>query len=96
MSDVDCAGHQIGRDNTSVQQNRQSVEKANEESILKRCADQWNEYRTSSAAEADNWEYNRIQKIDNTKQKKGFFNAKLLVNNVPIKLIIDSSSPSCA
>ena len=48
--------------------------------------------RTTSSAE-DNWEYDRIQRIDNTKQKKGFYNATLLVNNVPINFIIDSGSP---
>ena len=49
--------------------------------------------RTISLAEEDYWEYDRIQKRDNTKQKKGFYNATLLVNNVPIKFIINSGSP---
>ena len=48
--------------------------------------------RTTSSAEEDNWEYDRIQRIDNTKLKKDFYNATLLVNNVPIKFIIDSGS----
>ena len=49
--------------------------------------------RTISLAEENNWEYKRIQRIDITKQRKGFYNATLLVNNVPIKFIIDSGSP---
>ena len=49
--------------------------------------------RTTTTAEEDNWEYHRIQRIDNTKQKKGFYNATPLVNNVPINFIIDSGSP---
>ena len=48
--------------------------------------------KTISSAE-DNWDYDRIQRTENTKQKKGFHNATLLVNNVPIKFIIDSGSP---
>ena len=31
--------------------------------------------------------------MNNTKQKKGFYNATLLFNNVPIKFILDSGSP---
>ena len=46
--------------------------------------------RTKSSAEENNWEYDRIHKINNTKQKKGFYNATLLVNKVPIEVIIDS------
>ena len=49
-------------------------------------------YGTTSSAEEDNWDYDRIQRIENTEQKKGFYNATLLVNNVPIKFIIDSGS----
>ena len=49
--------------------------------------------KTTSSAEEDNWDYEKIQRIENTKQKKGFYNATLLVNNVPIKFIIDSGSP---
>ena len=48
---------------------------------------------TTSPAEEDNWDYDRIQRVENTKQKKGFYNATLLVNNVPINFIIDSGSP---
>ena len=40
ITDVDSAGLQIGRDNTSVQQKRHNVETAKEEAIVKRCADQ--------------------------------------------------------
>ena len=49
--------------------------------------------KTTSSAEEDDWEYGRIQRIDNIKQKEVFYNATLLVNNVPIKFIIDSGSP---
>ena len=49
--------------------------------------------RTTSSAEDDNWEIDRIQRIDNANLKQGFYNATLLVNNVPIKIIIDSGSP---
>ena len=49
--------------------------------------------RTTSSAEEDIWEYDRIQRIDNTKLKKGFYAATLLVNNVPIKINIESGSP---
>ena len=49
--------------------------------------------KTTSSAEEDNWAYNRIQRINDNKQKKDFYNATLLVNNVPIKFIIDSGSP---
>ena len=48
--------------------------------------------KTTSSAE-DNWDYNRILRINDNKQKKDFYNATLLVNNVPIKFIIDSGSP---
>ena len=48
--------------------------------------------RTTSSAEEGNWDYDRIQKINDTKQKKGFYNATLVVNNVPIKFMIDSGS----
>ena len=49
--------------------------------------------RTTSSAEGDYWEHHRIHKKNNTTQKKGFHNATLLVKNVQIKIIIDSSSP---
>ena len=51
--------------------------------------------KTTSSPEEDNWYYDKIQRIENTKQKKGFYNATLLVNNVLIKFIIDSVSPEC-
>ena len=47
----------------------------------------------TSSAEEDNWDYNKIQKINTNKEKKDFYEAKLLVNEVPIKFIIDSGSP---
>ena len=46
----------------------------------------------NSRMQNDNWEYGITQKINNTKQKKGFYNATLLINNVPVKFIIDSGS----
>ena len=49
--------------------------------------------KTTSSAEEDKWDYNRIQRINDKEQKKDFYNATLLVNNVPIKFIIDSGSP---
>ena len=49
--------------------------------------------KTTSSAEEDNWDYDKIQRINENKQKKDFYNATLLVNNVPIKFIIDSGSP---
>ena len=49
---------------------------------------------TTSSAEEDDWDYDKIQRINDNKQKKDFYNATLLVNNVPIKVIIDSGSPA--
>ena len=49
--------------------------------------------KTTSSAEGDNLDYNRIQRMNDNEQKKDFYNATLLVNNVPIKFIIDSGSP---
>ena len=50
------------------------------------------EKTTSSAAE-DNWDYDKIQKINNNKKKGEYIYVTLLVNNAPIKIIIDSGSP---
>ena len=33
--------------------------------------------KTTSSAEDDNWDYDKIQRTENTKQKKGFYNATL-------------------
>ena len=49
--------------------------------------------KTTSSAEEDSWDYKRIQRTNDNKQKKDFYNATLLVNNVPINFIIDSGSP---
>ena len=50
--------------------------------------------KASSSAEEDNWDYNKIQSISkNNKKREDFFHATLLVNDVPIKFIIDSGSP---
>ena len=46
ITDVDSAGHQIGRNSTLAQQKRQNAETAKEEALTKRYADQRNEYNT--------------------------------------------------
>ena len=48
--------------------------------------------RKSSSAEEDNWDFNTIRKI-NGKDHKVFYDATLLVNERPIKFIINSGSP---
>ena len=45
--------------------------------------------RQSTSAEEDNWDYNKIQKI-NGNDKKVIYNTTLLVNERPIKFVIDS------
>ena len=49
--------------------------------------------RTTSSAEEDNWDYDKIQKINNNKKKDDNIYVTLLVNNAPIKFITDSGSP---
>ena len=49
--------------------------------------------KVSSSAEEDNWNYNKIQSVNNIKRREDFFHATLLVYDVPIKFIIDSGSP---
>ena len=49
--------------------------------------------KASSSAEEDNWDYNKIQSINNNKKREHFFHATLLANDVPIKFIIDGGSP---
>ena len=49
--------------------------------------------KTTSSAEEDNWDYDKIQKINNNKKKGEYIYVTLLVNNAPIKFIIDSGSP---
>ena len=49
--------------------------------------------KTTSSAEEDNWDYDKIQKINNSKKKNDYIYVTLLVNNVPIKFIIHSGSP---
>ena len=48
--------------------------------------------RKSSSAEEDNWDYNKIQKI-NGKRHEAFYDTTLFVDERPIKFIIDSGSP---
>ena len=49
--------------------------------------------KVSSSAEKDNWDYNKIQRINNNKKNGEYLHATLLVNNAPINFIIDSGSP---
>ena len=49
--------------------------------------------RTTSLMEEDNWDYDNIQRINNSKKKNDYIYVTLLVNNALIKLIIDSGSP---
>ena len=61
--------------------------------------------KASSSADEDNWDYNKMQSINNNnninnnnknssnKKKGDYFHATLLVNDVPIKLFIQSGSP---
>ena len=94
---MDNAEHQIGQDNISAQQNQQNVENCKRRGHYEKMCRSMRRVqyvdKTTSSAEEDNWDYDKIQRIENTKQKKGFYNATLLVNSVPIKLIIDSGSP---
>ena len=48
--------------------------------------------KVSSSAEEDNWDYNKMQSVNNNK-KGDYFHTTLSVNNTPIKLKIDSGSP---
>ena len=47
----------------------------------------------SCNAEEDNWDYNKIQRINNNKKNGQYLHATLLVNNAPIKFIIVIGSP---
>ena len=49
--------------------------------------------KTTSSTEEDDWDYDKIQRQNDNKQKKDFFNATLLVNHLPIKFIVISGSP---
>ena len=49
--------------------------------------------KTTSSAKEDNWDYDKIQKINNNEKKNDYFYVTILVNNAPIKFIIDSGSP---
>ena len=48
---------------------------------------------TTSSAEEDNRDYDKIQRINNSKKKNNYIYVTLFVNNAPIKFIIDSGSP---
>ena len=48
--------------------------------------------RTASSAEEDNWDDDKIQKINNNKKKGVYIYVTLLVYNAPINFIIDSGS----
>ena len=49
--------------------------------------------KTTSSAEEDDWDYDKIQGTNNSKKKNDYIYVTLLVNNAPIKFIIDSGSP---
>ena len=49
--------------------------------------------KVSLSSEEDNWDYNKIQRINNNKKNGEYLHTTLLVNNAPIKFIIDSGSP---
>ena len=49
--------------------------------------------KTTSSAEEDNWDYDEIQRIKNSKKKNDYIYVTLLVNNATKKFIIDSGSP---
>ena len=48
--------------------------------------------KTTSSTEEDNWDYDKIQRINNSKKKNDYIYVTLLVNNAPIQFIIDSGS----
>ena len=49
--------------------------------------------KASSSTDENNWDYNKIESINNTNKKRGdYFHATLFVNKVSTKLIIDSES----
>ena len=83
--------HRTGRDNIPVRKNQPNAETVKEnEKMFKTMKKLQNVERITSSAEKDDWEYNKIQRINETKQKKNFCNATLLVNNLSIEVIIDS------
>ena len=83
---LDNAAHQIGRENTYVEQKQQNIETAKGgESTIRR--------NNNLIHREDDRVYDKIHKINDTKQQGGFYKGTLLVNNVPIKFIIDSVSP---
>ena len=43
--------------------------------------------KTTSSAEEDNWEYDKIQKTNNNKKKNDYIYVTLLVNNASIKTL---------
>ena len=49
--------------------------------------------KTTSSAEENNYYYDKIQKINKSKKKNDYIYVTLLVNNAPIKFIIDSGYP---
>ena len=97
ITDADNVAHQTGQDNTCARRKWQNAETVKKEDTMRKWADPRKESntfkKTTSSAEEDNWDYNRFQRMNDNKQKKDFYNAMLLVNNVPIKFIIDSGSP---
>ena len=74
---------------------RQNAKIAKERNCEKMCSSlkrvQYVKTATLSA-EKDNLDYVKIQNIHSTKHKKGFYHARLLVDNVPMKFIKGSGS----
>ena len=93
---ADNVVHRTGQDNTYAQLERWNGEIARRKDTTKKKCRLPRKIqhvdKASSSAEEDNWDYNKIQSIDN--EKKGdYFHVTLLVNNAPIKFIVDSGSP---
>ena len=89
--------HQNGQDSIDVPPNRLNPETVKREDITKKMCHipKKTQYvdKTTSSAEEDNWDYDKIQKINNNKKKNDYIYVTLLVNNAPKKFIIDSGSP---
>ena len=49
--------------------------------------------KTTSSAEEVDWDYDKIQRINNSKKKNHYIYVTLLINNALIKFTIDSGSP---
>ena len=94
---MDSAEHLTGQDNTFALPHlecRNCKKKGHYEKMCRLSKRIQYVDKISSSAEEDNWDYNKIQSINNNKKKEeDFFHATLLVNDVPIKFMIDTGSP---